>query len=298
MVNLTRIIDKNKSQLIGITAGLLIALLSYLILSKNKDLLYFMFVISFIVASAPIIAMLVIESRNEKIKDSIFLEFSRDLVESVKAGTPISKSILNLRNKDFDILNPHIQKLANQISLGIPLKAALETFARDINSITISRAINIISESEKAGGKIEDILDSVAKSVAQIEKLRKERAAAIYTLVVQGYIIFTIFIAIMLVMQYQILPIASQLSEGSSMAGEANVGLPGMGSSGQAMTSGEMAKPFIFLLIAQGFFAGLVIGKLSEGKIKAGIKHSFALVIIALLLYTGAKLLLGEPGSP
>jgi hypothetical protein len=38
----------------------------------------------------------------------------------------------------------------------------------------------------------------------------------------------------------------------------------------------------------QSLFAGLVIGKLSEGTIKSGIKHSFILVTIAILLTTGA----------
>jgi hypothetical protein len=36
---------------------------------------------------------------------------------------------------------------------------------------------------------------------------------------------------------------------------------------------------FLYLLVAQGFFAGLVIGKLGEGSIKAGVKHSFILMI-------------------
>ena len=127
------------------------------------------------------------------------------LVENVRSGTPISKSILNVRKKDFGALNPHVNKLANQIALGIPIQTAFETFGRDLNSQTISRAITIISESEKAGGQIETILDSVVKSVSQIEKLRKERRSAIYNLVVQGYIIFFIFIIIILIMEFKIL---------------------------------------------------------------------------------------------
>ena len=58
----------------------------------------------------------------------MFLEFSRDLVEGVKTGTPISKSVINIRNKNYGSLNPYIDKLANQISLGIPIKDALDNF--------------------------------------------------------------------------------------------------------------------------------------------------------------------------
>jgi len=121
-----------------------------------------------------------------------------------------------------------------------------------------------------------------------------------YTLVVQGYIIFMIFIVIMLVMQFKILPIASGL--GSEVAGdtsgiggvsEIGTGFGGMLAGGEKATPEQLAEPFLWLLLTQGFFAGLVIGKLSEGKIKAGLKHSFILVVLALLISTGAKVFLG-----
>lgn len=284
-----------KPQIIGIVVALIVIILSFIFLRGN-DVFYFLLGISFVIAGLPFFISLILESSVTREKEEMFLEFSRNLVESVKAGTPISRSILNIRTKDYSSLNPYIQKLANQISIGIPLKTAFETFARDIKSPTITRAVTIISESEKAGGRIEDVLDSVAKSVAQIEKLRKERSAAMYNLVVQGYIIFLIFIVIMLVMQFKILPIASGLGTtlGETESSEYSVGFGGLlGLSGEKATPEQLARPFLFLLIVQGFFVGLVIGKLSEGKIKAGLKHSFILILLAVLISTGAKLFIG-----
>jgi len=286
----------NKPQIIGIAIALAIVLLS-LIFLLGTEMFWFLVGIAVVIAGLPFFISLILETSLTRQKEEMFLEFSRNLVESVKAGTPISKSILNIRNKDYGGLNPYVNKLANQISLGIPVKDAFQTFARDTGSKTIARAVTIISESEKAGGQIEDILESVSKSVAQVERLRKERRAAMYTLVVQGYIIFMIFIVIMLVMQFKILPIAANLGGGmdtSESGGISNVG-GGLGkvlAGGQASTPEELAKPFIWLLLTQGFFAGLVIGKLSEGKIKAGLKHSFILVVVALLVSTGANVFL------
>jgi hypothetical protein len=48
-----------------------------------------------------------------------------------------------------------------------------------------------------------------------------------------------------------------------------------------------------FLLIVQSLFSGLVIGKISEGKISAGIKHSFILVALALVLSGIARVIFG-----
>jgi len=274
-----------KIHIIGITAAV-ITIIVDLIFFLNAKMFYFILGIGIIISLLPFLVNLLIETEKEKEKEEMFLEFSRNLVESVKAGTPISRSILNVRDKEYGSLTPHVNKLANQISLGIPVKNSLEIFARDIGNKTMTRAVTLISEAEQAGGEIGNILENVAKSVSQTEKLRKERKAAIYTLVVQGYIIFFIFIIIMLVMEFKILPMLSAFEgiSGGSLGGT------GLGIPVQTINSAEeLSRPFLYLLIVQGFFVGLTIGKLSEGNIKAGIKHSFVLIVLAWLFSTGAK---------
>ena len=231
----------------------------------------------------------IIEGRQEREKDEKFLEFSRALVESVESGTPISRSIINMSQKDFGSLTLHVQKLANQIQLGIPLQTALQTFAYDTKSQIIIRAITLIREADKTGGNINTILDSVAKSVYEIEKLKAERRAAISSIVVEGYIIFFVFIVIMVVMEIQIIPMTAGISvSGTSF----NAVSSGTQNSGSGFDPSQFTFAFLGLLITQGFFAGLVIGKLSEGQVKSGLKHSFIMVAMAILISTGSKLVL------
>ena len=288
-----------KTEIIGLAVAFVIIVLD-LIFLFGVDLFYFLLGIAFVIAGFPFFLSLILESNKTLEKEEMFLEFASNLIENVRAGTPIGKAILNVQTKDYRVLNPHIQKLGSQISIGIPIQTAFETFARDLNSITISRAMNIISESEKAGGQIENILESVVKSVSQIENLRKERRSSIYNLVVQGYIIFMIFIVIILVMEFKVLPIASGLGDsfGGNSGGDIGAELGGIlgGGGGRAASPEELTKPFLWFLIVQGFFTGLVIGKLSEGRIKPGLKHSFILMVLAILISTGAKVLLGSPG--
>ena len=283
----------NKSQIVGIVMAVITVIIDLLFL-RGTNLFYFIMGIAFVIAGFPFFLYLIFESKNLREKETMFLEFSRNLVENVRAGTPISKAIVNVKKKDYGALNPHINKLSNQISIGIPIQTAFTTFARDLNSKTISRAITIISESEKAGGRIENILDSVVSSVSQIEKLKKERRSSIYNLVVQGYIIFFIFIVIILIMEFKILPIATGLTDSlGGVDGEQVVGELGgaLGGGGTIATPEQLTRPFLWFIIIQGFFTGLVIGKLAEGRIKPGLKHSFILVVTAVLINTGSKVL-------
>ena len=259
-----------------------------------SNLVYFLVGSGVLVILFPFVLSSIISGKREREKEEKFLEFARSLVESVESGTPISKSIVNMSQKDFGSLTPHIKKLANQIELGIPLQKSLETFAYDTRSKTIIRAITLIREADKTGGNINTILESVAKSVSEIEKLKSERRAAISSLVVEGYIIFLVFIIIMVVMEIQIIPLTSQIGFGTGgnidalPSGAAEIGA----TVGEGFDPNEFTFAFLGLLVFQGFFAGLVIGKLSEGNIKAGIKHSFIMVSMAILISTGAKLIL------
>jgi len=286
---------------IGIIFGAIMLLfdLIFFASSEDKNLFLFLVGLAFSILSFPFVIEVMLENKREQEISEMFLEFSRNLAESVNTGTPISKSIINMKTKNYGALTPYVQKLANQISIGIPLTTALHTFAKDIGSPVVVRAVTLISEAEKAGGDIDYILDSSARSIAEIDKLKKERKAAISNLVVQGYIIFFIFIGIMLVMEFKILP----LTAGVGAVGGLNMGNMNFNtdslenanslSESSKISSEDMAAPFLYLLIFQGMFAGLIIGKLTEGSIKAGIKHSFILTVTAFLVSTGVRLLLG-----
>ncbi len=265
---------------VGVFFGIVLAVTSFVLFEGN--LFYFLLALSVVVIVLPFMIGFVVAQREQREKEQKFLEFVRDLVEVVRSGTPISKGIINLRKRNYGTLTPHVGKLANQLSIGITLTAAMTTFARDTKSRVVSRAVNLISEAERAGGKIETILESVASSVNQIEKLRKERKAGVSNLVTQGYLIFFVFIVIMLILEFSILPLVSDLQQGE-----------GLSVSVSTLDKEQFSLPLFVMLLVQSFFAGLVIGKISEGNIRSGIKHSFILLTVTLLITTGARVLFG-----
>ena len=276
---------------IGIIIGIAVLAADFAVLFGQKTF-YFVIGIAVLIAVAPFAASALTEVGRAKEKEQMFLEFARNLVETVKAGTPISRSIIQIRNKDFGSLTPHVQKLANQIALGISVRQAFGVFASDVNNKVIARSIALIIEAEESGGEISLILESTAKSVSEIEDIKKERSASTYNLVMQGYIIFIIFLVIMLVVQIHFIPLMLKtISEagGLQTTGEAFGGGFATSTISQELVD-TLGTLFIVLILVQGFFAGLVIGKLSEGSIKAGIKHTIIIVALAYFITFGAKI--------
>ena len=218
------------------------------------------------------------EIKRQKEIELQFTEFIRALVESVKSGISIPKSIIHVSKKDYGPLSPYLRKLANQIEWGIPTNKALTTFSLDTQNQVIKRSIAILTEAEQSGGDIRDILVSVVESVVNVKMLKEERKASVYSQVVQGYIIFYIFIAIMLVLQLWLFPRLSALS------GQLSEGLGGASPSGF-----NLDRTFFSLIMIQGFFAGIMIGKFSEGTLKNGLLHSLILMTTSALIITTIK---------
>jgi len=265
-----------KPKVISIIIGILIIILALIFLLKSK-FLFLVLGIAVIIAVAPFLLSFLVKESKEKEKEEMFLLFCRNLVESVKSGTPLSRSILNVSDKEYGSLTPHTKKLASQVNLGIPVRQAFMTFSNDVKNNTISRAISLVIQAESSGGEISSILDAVVSNVSQIEEIKKERTSRVYSLVVQGYIIFLIFLVIMLFVQVYFMPLIFK-SFSTELTGKTD-----------SMT--VMDRAFFILILVQAFFTGLVVGKLGEGKIKAGIKHSAILLVISFLFLALSKIL-------
>ena len=263
----------------GIGAALLLMVIVSIFFRETR-FFFFLLGIAIVIAALPFFANFLLETGREKEKEEMFLEFSKDLAGGVAAGIPISKSVLNVSEKDYGSLTPHIKKLANQISLGIPFRKALRTFAENTGNKIVERSVNIIIEAEESGGEIGSTLDSVSKSVSEVEDIKKERRSIVYNQIVQGYIIFLIFIVIMLILQLWFLP---KIQEVTELSGESQFAT--------IISTNFLNNVFFALIIMQSFFTGLVIGQLSEGRMRPGLKHSVILIILAYLIVTAAHAL-------
>lgn len=233
-----------------------------------------------------------------------FPDFVRYLAGAIRSGMPVSRAIVYVAKTDFGDLTPHVKKLANQIEWSIPVHKALTTFANQTGNAVIKRAIATVIEAEQAGGNIEDVLETVTNSVIEIKKMKQRRRASIHSQVIQSYVIFVVFLIVMIVVQNLVVPYVTSMGEGERGLGEESVISPiggivekidfDFGSIGGFFNSVELwftSLRGVFLMIAliQGFFTGVVIGKLSEGQMKPGLKHSLILMTLAFFVITLAQ---------
>ena len=263
-------------------------------------------VIAVIIGSLPSWLEFFERQRKQKEIERMFPEFVRNLVGAIKSGMPAPKAITHVAEEDYGALTPHIKKLANQITWSIPLHKALQRFAEETRNPIIRRTISTVIEAEESGGNIEEVLESITQSVVNIKKIKEQREAAIHSQVVQSYIIFLVFIVVLVVIQNLLMPYIARMQQttipGLEESGSVIKPVPDIltkvrfdlsSPRGFIMSFGRwmasMRGIFLMIAVIQGFFAGIVLGKLSEGEFSAGFKHSLIMIIISFLIITIAQ---------
>ena len=271
----------NIKYLLGIVVVIVLLPIDFILFWETR-FRYTSLILTFVLGVLPVFLDYLKENKRQKDIEEQFLRFTRALVEAVRSGIPISQAILRMKDKDYSSLNPYIRKLDNQVEWGIPIREALTVFANDTKNKIIKRSVAIVIQAEESGGYMEDILEAVSDSVVNVNRLKEERKSSVFSQVIQGYIVFFIFIAIMLILEVKLMPMIESMVKG--MTG----GLSGVslleGVASESSISLNFKRIFLSLILIQGVFAGLMVGKFSEGSIKYGIKHSFLLVVIALLI--------------
>lgn len=233
-----------------------------------------------------------------------FPNFVRYLAGAIRSGMPVSRAIIYVAKTDFGDLSPYVRKLANQIEWSIPVHKALTIFAKQTKNAVIKRAVATVIEAEQAGGNIEDVLESVTHSVIEIKKMRQRRKASIHSQIIQSYVIFCVFLIVMIVVQNMVVPYVMSIGEETTGGFEEELVSPIGGvtervyldfSSVSGLVDSIVAwfvslrGVFLMIALIQGFFTGVVIGKLAEGQLKPGLKHSLILMTLAFFVITLAQ---------
>ncbi len=205
-----------------------------------------------------------------------FPDFLRDIVEGVRSGMSLPQSIQNAAGNDYGRLSPKVNAMSAKLEWGIPFDKVLSDFAEQTDSQIIRRAVNTIIQTYESGGNVSEVLETVGKNIKEIKQLERERESELYGEVLTGYLVYFIFIGVLIALINYLVPALSFSGDIGPLSG-------GGGQSTSALIN-QYRPIFRNLVVIQAVFSGLVIGKLSEGELRAGAKH------VAVLLAAGYTL--------
>jgi flagellar protein FlaJ len=274
---------KQWRQMAFVAFGIFVIIINFLFVADSFPLLFpILNVAGALLATAPPILIFYTRYRSSREVEQHFIVFIRDLTDSINAGMTLPMALNHCSKNNYMALSPYVNDLSAQVDWGIPFNKALENFAKKADSVSVKRAVKTIIETYKVGGKISDTLQSINQSLLTVEKIKRERSSSVHSQVVTSYMIFLVFVFILVIMQSFLIPSITQRSISSVAIAvtQAPESLP---------TMGEYSQIFTIFIVMQGFFGGLVTGKMSEGSMASGLKHSVILIVIGYLTFSLAS---------
>ncbi len=215
-------------------------------------------------------------------------DFLRDVAEAGRFGMTLADAIVVASSGRYGKLTPEIKKMAAQIEWGITATEALRLFADRMNTALVNRVVAIVIKSSDAGGSVADVLTMVAHDTKEEQLSQQEREITMSTYLAVIYIAYFVFLVTIIILNATFLPkiriagMAVARSAEAAGLGSANVG--GMSLDVSAIPNIEVAFFLASMIHAVG--DGVMAGVLQNGRISDGLKHSFILIFLGILILT------------
>ncbi|MHA1202728.1 MAG: type II secretion system F family protein [Candidatus Heimdallarchaeaceae archaeon] len=238
-----------------------------------------------VVIGIPTFLIVLREERRQSRIDENLPYLLREISNAQRTGMSLPRAIQESAKRHYGPLTPELRKMSSKITWGIPFSKAMTDFQTAVNTPLAQRATILILEAERSGGNLEDIFEATENHIQTLLNLKKEREGAMkpYVMIVYAsYIIFIMVVVILFVTFF--IPFGSANISPDQTAGMFLL----------EIDLDTLEVLFLHMLAVQGFFSGLVAGKMSKMSVKAGLMHSVVMMFIGWFAF---KILI-QPDTP
>ncbi len=253
-------------------SALAIILFAYIMFFGTATFDEFVF-FAVIIAVFPSAVVNYIDYRWRKAIDEHLPDLFRSLVQAQETGMTLPQAVEEASKRDYGPLTAELRKMTAQISWGMTFEEALLALGRRVNTVLVQRTVPLIIEASRSGGHVEKVFDPMGKFIQTTLLLEKERRTQTRPYIAIIYVAFFVFLfTIILLFRSFFVSIE---------------GLPILGMA--VMSPQNMQRIFFHMTAIQAFFGGIIAGKMGEGTINAGLKHSLVMMLCG---YMALKLFL------
>jgi flagellar protein FlaJ len=213
---------------------------------------------------SPIALVNYFDYRWRKAVDEHLPDLFRSIVQAQEIGMTLPKALEEAAERDYGPLTPELKKMTVQISWGASFEEALLAFGRRIGTVLTQRTVPMIIEASRSGGSVEKVFDPMGKFVQTTILLEKERKTQTRPYIAIIYVALFVFLFTIVILFKTFF---------TDVEGVALFAVP-------TSSPADLKRIFLHLTLVQGFFSGLVAGKMGEGSISAGLKHSLVMMLL------------------
>lgn len=234
-------------------------------------------------------------SRIKKL-EAVFPDFLQLVASNLRAGMTVDRAMLLSAREEFAPLDREILQAGKDISTGKPVEVALNSMSKRINSEKIDKTLLIILSGIRAGGDLAILLEETARSMRQREFVEKKAASQVLMYAIFIFLAVSVFSPGLFSLSGVLVETMTNLMGGlTPEAIPQNLPI--------SFSTISLSQSFVFyfsitFIIVMDIMACLVLGLVSKGDEKEGLRNLPIMLILSLGIFLAlGKILSGVMGS-
>jgi len=222
--------------------------------------------------------------------ESILPDALQLMAANSRAGHIPSRALMLSARNEFGPLSEAIKKSGKEMLTGKSLEESLLFIPKYIKSDILDRSIKLIIRGTKSGGQFAELLEQNADDIRRKQAITKEVRANVTMYVIfigfAGCVGAPVLYALASFLTITIGKLGSAASIPESMTTQVSF---------MQFSGIEISPEFLFLfsviaIFITTFFGGLIIGSISTGSEKSGVKYSPILIAIGFAVFFAARM--------
>jgi flagellar protein FlaJ len=206
----------------------------------------------------------------------------RDVAEAVRSGVTLPRALEEASQRDYGPISKELEHTISMFILGASWEDSLMSLAQRLRQPSALRLSTILIEAHQTGGKMIEVLDASVDLFSSLDEHREEQHTNMRPYMMTIYMSTIIFLIIAYVVLHQFL---TPLSTASADAAVRESGLlTGV------LDINYYTSILFWASIIESLFGGLVAGKIGDGTLSAGLRHSVILAIITVISFNIASI--------
>jgi flagellar protein FlaJ len=264
-------IEAHEKKIAWIVSGALgvIICVTAILLLRGDTLFDEYFLLAVVITVFPPAVLDYVDYRWKRAVDKHLPDLFRSIVQAQKTGMTLPQAMEEASKREYGPMTKELQKMVAQMSWGVSFEEALLSLGKRVDTGLMRQTIPLILEAQRSGGQVEKVfepLETFVQSTLTFDDERKNQTRPYLAIVYVAFFVFLFTIIILLKSFF-----------GEAVDFELN--------RFELMPPSEARTIFFHMSSIQAFFGGLVAGKMGEGTVGGGLKHSVILLAVGYLAF-------------
>ncbi len=270
-------------------AGVLIFLLTRKIINS---VIAFIPAITFLILNIYFENALKKSARIKKI-ELVFPDFLQLMASNLRAGMTIDRAMLVSSRPEFSPLDKEILNTGKDIATGKSVESALIDMSARIDSEKINKIILLINSGIRAGGNLAVLLEQTAVNIREKSFVEKKAASNVLMYFIFIFIAVSVGAPALFSLSNVLVETLSSILSGLPAIDASQASVPFTLSGIKISVNFIKYFSLIFILVID-VLASLVLGLISKGEEKQGMKYLLPIVVISMSVFFGIRFFLSK----